>query len=342
MFTYDRRKSVEAKASASLAPDISATKNIGGPLSHTVLKASNPFSMTKEPYVTHGPEVNPEDQSPKLCDDCEKQASLIWNCAYCGMNFCDRCWDQQAQHRRGRTGPDGLPHEKANPSIVRKFKDILTPPQDRLAQQALHREDEDTTWFGLAKDKDNKPVLQDYGRYTAIMGDSNTGNYQARYPQIVSFVGQTGAGKSTLIRMLIEQQESAQGTPGRKFPSPVVGSLAHGNVPTSGDVHLYSDPSTYGTEYPILLADCEGLEGGENIPISEQYRTTTIEKTGKDKDSKLKKRVSNGMNYTPRVLKWANGAEKKKREYAVTQLYPRLLYTFSDVVVFVLRNPKYV
>ncbi|KAL2679358.1 hypothetical protein Neosp_010132 [[Neocosmospora] mangrovei] len=29
-----------------------------------------------------------------------------------------------------------------------------------------------------------------------------------------------------------------------------------------------------------------------------------------------------------------------KREFSVTQLYPRLLYTFSDVVVFVLRNPR--
>lgn len=30
----------------------------------------------------------------------------------------------------------------------------------------------------------------------------------------------------------------------------------------------------------------------------------------------------------------------RKREFAVSQLYPRVLYTFSDVVVFVLRNPR--
>lgn len=41
-------------------------------------------------------------------------------------------------------------------------------------------------------------------------------------------------------------------------------------------------------------------------------------------------------------IEWANTEESRQREYAVRELYPRLLYTFSDVVVFVLRNPKFV
>lgn len=39
---------------------------------------------------------------------------------------------------------------------------------------------------------------------------------------------------------------------------------------------------------------------------------------------------------------WAVTSETKKRDDAVMRLYPRVLYTFSDVVVFVLRNPRYV
>lgn len=41
-----------------------------------------------------------------------------------------------------------------------------------------------------------------------------------------------------------------------------------------------------------------------------------------------------------RRISWAKTPNTKKREYAVAQLYPRILYTFSDVVVFVLRNPR--
>lgn len=42
-----------------------------------------------------------------------------------------------------------------------------------------------------------------------------------------------------------------------------------------------------------------------------------------------------------RDLPWMSGDVKGTRNFAVTNLYPRLLYTFSDVVVFVVRNEKY-
>ncbi|PVI02430.1 hypothetical protein DM02DRAFT_701953 [Periconia macrospinosa] len=286
-------------------------------------------------------EAESEDQPPKICESCEQSAQPIWNCAYCDMNFCDSCWSKQGPHKLGRTGPDGLPHEKTNPKIIKRLKDILSPPSDQGAQETLHVEDEDTTWFGLARDTHNKPFFQDYGRYASIMADSNTVEHQSRYPQLVSFIGQTGAGKSTLIKMLIDQQERVRGSRQYGFPSPVVGSVTHGNLPTSGDVHLYSDPGTYASAFSMLLADCEGLEGGENIPISAQYReksSRSSEKKGRD--SNIRKRISKSQNQTRREIKWADTPEKSKRQYAVTELYPRLLYTFSDVIVFVLRNPK--
>lgn len=186
-------------------------------------------------------------------------------------------------------------------------------------------------------------MFQDYGRYSEIMAQSNTGEHSARYPQLVSFIGQTGAGKSTLIRMLIEQQENKLPSQDWKFATPVVGSITTGNVPTSGDVHLYSDPSTYHSAYPMLLADCEGFEGGENVPISAQYcdqPSFGVDNKTKDRDNKLQSSRFRGMPSSRRALKWATSEEKKKRQYSVTELYPRLLYTFSDVIVFVLRNPK--
>jgi energy-coupling factor transporter ATP-binding protein EcfA2 len=263
------------------------------------------------------------------------------------MNFCDDCWSKQGPHKAGRTGPDGLPHEKANPTIVKRLQNILTPPQEHSEQQLLHIEDEDTTWFGMVRNSQNSPAFQDYGRYSAIMADSNSGEFKFRYPQLVSFIGQTGAGKSTLIKMLIDQQERTGSSRNWSLPSPVAGTSANGNVPTSGDVHLYSDPSTYHAECPMLYADCEGLEGGENIPMAAQYRNGPMapqkERSKVDSASKEHRgrhKVSKSFHTTQRDLKWANSPEKSRRQYAVTELYPRLLYTFSDVIVFVLRNAK--
>ncbi|PSN59126.1 hypothetical protein BS50DRAFT_594903 [Corynespora cassiicola Philippines] len=294
-----------------------------------------------QPHIASG---EPEQDPQKACEDCESDGMPIWNCSNCGMNFCDACWTKQAPHKPGRKGPDGLPHEKADPAIVKRLKNIFTPPVDHAGQQTLHMEDEDTTWFGTARE-DGKPVLQDYGRYPAIMADSNTGDFNYRYPQLVSFIGKTGAGKSTLIKMLIDQRGRKNQSPEWEFPSPVVGSLSNANVPTSGDVHLYSDPGSYAGEYPMLYADCEGLEGGENLPMSAQYRNAaSAPLKEKDRDNtihhrKLRK-VSHGLRCTAHDIMWQDSPEKSKRQYAVNELYPRLLYTFSDVIVFVLRNPK--
>lgn len=294
-------------------------------------------------------DASAEPVQPKLCECCGDQKSPVWHCSYCDSDFCDECWSKQGPHKAGKTGPDGLPHEKANPTIVKRLQDILTPPKEHVEQQMLHAEDEDTTWFGMVRNSQNSPAFQDYGRYSAIMADSNSGEFKFRYPQLVSFIGQTGAGKSTLIKMLIDQQERASTTRNWTLPSPVAGTSANGNgnVPTSGDVHLYSDPNTFYGEYPMLYADCEGLEGGENIPMAAQYRNS-VTASQKEKlrehhaprDHRKRRKVCKSFHSTQRDIKWANSPDKSKRQYAVTELYPRLLYTFSDVIVFVLRNAK--
>jgi hypothetical protein len=148
--------------------------------------------------------------------------------------------------------------------------------------------------------------------------------------------------------MLIENQESgATSRPGAsRFSSPVTGA-ANDNLPTSGDVHLYSDPATYYSSRPILYADCEGLDGGENVPRGARYTkkdsttsTTNLGRTPQTDDASFRKKVRKAAHSHQRDIAWATNPETRKREYAVTQLYPRILYTFSDVVVFVLRNSK--
>lgn len=133
--------------------------------------------------------------------------------------------------------------------------------------------------------------------------------------------------------MLIDHQEmKLNPNANPSYPSPVVGS-ANDNVPTSGDVHLYADPAKAFETKPMLYADCEGLEGGEVIPNAKATGST-------NGPSHLSNKLRAFAQSSSREIPWADTPKKRKREYAVTELYPRLLYTFSDVVVFVLRNSK--
>lgn len=176
-----------------------------------------------------------------------------------------------------------------------------------------------------------------------------------------------GAGKSTIIKMLIERQNKPAHDDNRvKFPSPVTSST-NDLIPTTGDVHLYADPVSHYTKVPIMYADCEGLDGGEATPrglraktksgdlnpmpditatlreISLPSRTprpSSYKQSSPATTEKTSRKIRKSRHGTQRDIAWAVTPETKKREYAVTHLYPRLLYTFSDVVVFVLRNPR--
>lgn len=138
-----------------------------------------------------------------------------------------------------------------------------------------------------------------------------------------------GVGKSTVMKMLIDRQQARLESSGN-IPAPVPG-LVGDNVPTTGDVHLYEDPGTYHAKSPVLYADCEGMTGGENAPrgLACREKVEGARKSGKLVKNALRKRIT-----------WADNPKMQSREYSVTSLFPRILYTFSDVVVFVLREVR--
>lgn len=201
---------------------------------------------------------------------------------------------------------------------------------------------------GIERPSDSDyPIFQDYGRLTDLMSSTNRQAYRfivdgtplrrdRRTPSLVSFVGQTGAGKSTLIKLLIEFAMEGTGN----YATPVVGTRdAH--LPTSEDVHLYLDPRTADGDAPLLLADCEGLEGGEREPQGFQFRKQR--RNAKNQEVDETGRISRAIKViSERRLIWASESGTRSRQFAVTNLYPRLLYTFSDVIVFVLKNPRLV
>ena len=80
----------------------------------------------------------------------------------------------------------------------------------------------------------------------------------------------------------------------------------------------------------MFYADCEGLQAGNTVPVSAKYSSLMH----------MNKKFKSLMGKAKRIL-WASaGEETSSREYIVTNLYSKLLYTFSDVVVFVLSNHR--
>jgi hypothetical protein len=91
---------------------------------------------------------------------------------------------------------------------------------------------------------------------------------------------------------------------------------------------LYSDPKTLKTTNPILYADCEGTRGDE-IPIMGDA-------DGSD--------AHWPRSFRPIPIEWGekqpDDTTIKSRQHMIRTLFPRVLYIFSDVVVYVLFNDR--
>ncbi|KAK6438068.1 hypothetical protein LTR95_005742 [Oleoguttula sp. CCFEE 5521] len=285
--------------------------------------------------------------SGELCEDCQRVGPRRYYCNVCTLVFCDTCWDRQLIHRSKRlaVGAGTIPHEKTDQSVARKVRDVLTPDLRDEEREQLHIADIDTTWFGVVREGHERPLFRDYGRYANLIAgakdlrmesatalSATSDHSETLYPSLVSFVGQTGAGKSTLIKLLIDLKSEED----ERFPTPVVGAVGR-DVATSEDVHLYLDPDSSESQAPLLFADCEGLEGGERDPIGAKLKRKMESAQPVGPGGRRKPRLK---HTSERELIWADTPKKQSREFAVAHLYPRLLYTFSDVICFVLRNPR--
>ena len=117
------------------------------------------------------------------------------------------------------------------------------------------------------------------------------------------------------------------------FKTPVTGAANNDRSPTSGDVHLYLDPESAFERDPILYADCEGLDGGETKPQAKRMQARFGKASPEEVPEFGKQR--------PVTAAVTGNTKLGARENAVRNIYPRLLYTFSDVIVFVLKNARF-
>jgi hypothetical protein len=125
---------------------------------------------------------------------------------------------------------------------------LFNPNVSRQKQKSLHRKDIWATWFGVPYYQ-RDPLLYVYPRLRNLLGSANSSSTSsAQYPSIVSFFGDTGGGKSALIRALI----CNAGPEGLLTETPVPGTNANLEKSTSGDVHMYADPTSLTSETPLF------------------------------------------------------------------------------------------
>ncbi|KAF7523041.1 hypothetical protein G7054_g11908 [Neopestalotiopsis clavispora] len=275
--------------------------------------------------------VEPDD--PETCETCHRTDGIKF-CDSCEDFYCDACYMKRRFHTTTKK-PSGIPHGKSDPDIVKRVAEWVVEPRDEQDEKEQHQNDEDTIWLGWDKDPSGEPILAEYRRYVSIMMETAGHAPATRYPGLVSFVGPAGAGKSTLIRLLMDSGDHGAS---RGPSAPIIGRSSS-SVPTSSGVHLYIDHKTQDSQHPILFADCEGFEGGERNPVAKE--AVSIQQEHQPIAATCNKTLS---RFT-RALRWAarrqaDHEKTGKRQYAVTEMYPRILHAFSDVIVFVLNNQR--
>jgi len=117
----------------------------------------------------------------------------------------------------------------------------------------------------------------------------------------------------------------------KSVQTPVISDMAEAHNPTSSDVHLFSDPATRMTTRPLLFADCEGLNGGTKDPQA----VVSVAGAGRN----LKRAFRKIRSHRLKIV--GMKTEQRSRAWVVKDLYPRILFTFSDVVCYVTRNLRY-
>ena len=102
------------------------------PISSTTTQAEYPFTATQAE-----------------CSVCEAAfPKSLWFCGVCKLAYCDTCWEMQATHRVKSKALVPTPHVKTPLDIAEKVGKVLAPTEDVKKREELHRQDENTAWFG--------------------------------------------------------------------------------------------------------------------------------------------------------------------------------------------------
>jgi hypothetical protein len=138
-----------------------------------------------------------QDELPPNCSSCGGMQNVVW-CHLCDVNVCTACWNEQAAHKK-----PGSRHQQTTLEDHTKRNLILGDVINPKGRDA-HVADYCSKWFGV-NIKENESVLNTTTRFQELARAS--GSRDEQYPALISFLGDTGAGKSSLITALVKVGE---------------------------------------------------------------------------------------------------------------------------------------
>jgi hypothetical protein len=198
-----------------------------------------------------------------VCRRCRRPGDIesLLKCSGCGRGGIFHrvpCWNEWPEHQpsSGINPVEEIYENNEEPCESTEMMDHIwishlldsKIPPDK--QKALHRKDLWATWFGVPYFQKSAQLFT-YGRLQALLQrHGGLEESKTQYPSLVSVFGDTGGGKSTIIRALIKNAETTEG----EFATPVPGSVADLLKSTSSDVHLYADPLSIASSVPLFYA----------------------------------------------------------------------------------------
>ncbi|UKZ82727.1 hypothetical protein TrVFT333_010523 [Trichoderma virens FT-333] len=108
--------------------------------------------------------------------------------------------------------------------------------------------------------------------------------------------------------------------------------LMHNEQVKTEDIYCCPVPGLLDDSIPTT----EGMSGGERLPRALETLEAQFQEAAEN-IMKVRNKIKGKLNKT---ISWANDPEKRSREFAVKHLFPRILYTFSDVIVFIFREMR--
>lgn len=280
-------------------------------------------------------------------EDCENPTTVY--CENCtgendkpGVYYCDSC-NETAHKRRVFQNHNRIEEWKI--SNIEKVFEMSNNPEKEM------QVDKDSNCIVSVDFHDGKLCLEETFYELLEPLDENI------QPSFISVLGSTGVGKSTLIRIILKTLGQSNGS----LPAPIIGARDCADS-TSSDLHFYIGPvitppaSGKGTNnnnsapstpkvmkdgIPLgggginpnlniqsLLFDTEGLDGTD-IP------KTLLSKLGSKRNKLQLLRQSSPLTpYTTRQASQVVAYRARRRNH-VEQTYPKLVYLFSDVILYV-------
>lgn len=126
---------------------------------------------------------------------CEAKIGLFW-CGLCKGILCEQHWMFQIAHFSDE-------HKNISLDNHRLLKQLIPGKRADSEIECEHDRNSRTKWFGVAPDtKSGKPKIYCFDRFRQILRQID--HKGIHYPSLISFQGETAAGKSSVIRSLLK------------------------------------------------------------------------------------------------------------------------------------------